>query len=111
MQLAIHCRGGRAETVVTGSGSGESAISYRINDNQPVQLGAIPSSFGTSTAFTGDVVRLLQSLPEEGSIVVRLSVRTGSVQVGHSSLDSLKLVREKIAAAYQWPHTVDKPRN
>ena len=44
MQLAIYCRGGRTELVVAGpavAGNGEDyAISYRINDGQPVQLAA-----------------------------------------------------------------------
>ena len=34
-------------------------------------------SFGAGAAFKGDVVRLLQSLPEEGDIAVRLSSRNG----------------------------------
>ena len=115
MQLSIHCRGGRTELVVAGpavSRSGKDyAISYRINDDQPVQLAAGSPSFGTGAAFTGDVVRLLQSLPEEGDIVVRLSTRTGAVQDGHFFLGGLKMVREKLAAACKWPHAVARPRN
>ena len=76
MQLSIHCRGSRTELVVAGPavprGSGDYVISYRINDGQPVQLAAGSPSFGTGVAFTGDVVRLLQSFPEEGHIAVRL---------------------------------------
>jgi hypothetical protein len=115
MQLSIHCRGGRTELVVAGPAvsrsSGDYAISYRINDNQPVQLAAGSPSFGTGAAFTGDVVRLLQSLPEEGDIAVRLSTRTGVAQDGHFFLGGLKMVREKVAAACKWPHVVAKPRN
>src|ERR1700730_427813 len=44
MQLSIRCRGGRTELVVAGpavSRSGQDyAISYRVNDDQPVQLAA-----------------------------------------------------------------------
>jgi hypothetical protein len=115
MQLSIHCRGGRTELVVAGPAVSRSsqdyAITYRINDNQPVQLAAGSPSFGTGAAFTGDVVRLLQSLPEEGDIAVRLFTRTGAAQDGHFVLDGLKLVREKVAAACKWPHVVAKPRN
>ncbi len=115
MQLSIHCRGGRTELVVAGpavSGSSEDyAISYRINDDQPVQLAAGSPSFGTGIAFTGDVVRLLQSLPEEGDITVRLSTRTGAAQEGHFFLGGLRMVREKVAAACKWPHAVANPRN
>ena len=115
MQLSIHCRGGRTELVVAGPAvprsSGDYAISYRINDDQPVQLPAGSPSFGIGVAFTGDVVRLLQSLPEEGDIAVRLSTRAGAAQDGHFSLSGLKMVREKVAAACKWPHAVAKPRN
>jgi hypothetical protein len=114
MQLSIHCRGGRTELVVAGPAvrSGEDyAISYRVNDDQPVQLAASSPSFGTGAAFTGDVVRLLQSLPEEGDIAVRLSTRTGAAQQGHFFLGGLKVVREKVAAACKWPRAVAKPAN
>jgi len=115
MQLSIHCRGGRTELVVAGPAvsrsSAEYAISYRINDDQPVQLAAGSPSFGTGVAFTGDVVRLLQSLPEEGDIAVRLSTRTGPAQDGYFLLGGLKMVREKLAAACKWPRAVARPRN
>jgi len=77
MRLAIYCRGGRTELVVSGpvvSGGGtDYTISYRVNDGQPVQLPAGSQSWGTGAAFTGDIVRLLQSLPEDGHIAVGLS--------------------------------------
>ena len=114
MQLSIHCRGGRTELVVAGPAvrSGEDyAISYRVNDDQPVQLAASSPSFGTGAAFTGDVVRLLQSLPEEGDFTVRLLTRTGAARNGHFLLGGLKMVREKVAAACKWPRAVAKPAN
>ena len=115
MQLSIRCRGGRTELVVAGpavSRSGQDyAISYRVNDDQPVQLAAGSPSFGTGAAFTGDVVRLLQSLPEEGDITVRLSARNGAAQDGHFLLGGLKMVREKVAAACKWPRAVARPGN
>jgi hypothetical protein len=115
MRLSIHCRGGRTELVVSGpavsSGGADYAISYRVNDGQPVQLAAAPPSFGSGAAFPGDVVRLLQSLPEEGHIAVRMSSRSGAAQEGHFLLSGLKTVREKLAAACKWPHAVARPRN
>jgi hypothetical protein len=114
MQLFIRCRAGRTELVVAGPAvsrsSEEYAISYRINDDQPVQLAASSPSFGTGAAFTGDVVRLLQSLPEEGGLTIRLSARTGVAQEGYFLLGGLKMVRDKVAAACKWPHAVAKPR-
>jgi hypothetical protein len=114
MQLAIRCRGGRTELVVSGPAASSGvidAISYRINDGQPVQLAAGAPSFGTGAAFPGDVVRLLQSLPEEGHIAVRISNRSGAAGDGHFLLGGLNTVREKLAAACKWPHAVAKPRN
>jgi hypothetical protein len=115
MQLSILCRGGRTELVAAGPAISRSgadyAISYRINDGQPVQLAAGAPSFGTGAAFTGDVVRLLQSLPEEGEIAVRLSTRTGAAQEGHFLLGGLKMVKDKVAAACKWPQAVARPRN
>jgi hypothetical protein len=115
MPLAIYCRGGRTELVVEGpaiAGKGdEYAISYRIDDNDPVQVVAGRPSFGTGAAFKGDIVRLLQSLPEEGSITVRISPRTGATREGNFSLHGLKTVREKLAATCKWPEATAKPRN
>ena len=115
MHLSIHCRGGRTELVVAGPAvsrsGGDYVISYRINDGQPVQLAAGSPSFGTGVAFTGDIVRLLQSLPENGHIAVRISARGGAAQDGRFSLGGLKTVREKLAAACKWPSAVARPHN
>jgi hypothetical protein len=115
MQLSIHCRGGRTELVVTGPAVSRSAeeylISYRVNDDPLVQLPAARQSFGAGAALRGDVVRILQSLPDEGEFAVRLSPRTGVASEGHFLLGGLKTVREKLAAACKWPHAVARPRN
>ena len=115
MQLAIYCRGGRTELVVSGPavsrGGADYTISYRVNDDQPVQLPAALPSFGTGAAFTGDIVRLLQSLPEDGHIAVRISTRGDASRDGHFLLDGLKTAREKLAAACKWPHAVAGPHN
>jgi hypothetical protein len=115
MQLSIRCRGGQTELAVTGSPvshSGESGtISYRINDNQAVQVAAVRSSLGAGAAFTGDVVRLLQSLPENGGIAIRLSTRAGAAYDGYFSLSGLKMVRDKVSSACRWPQALSTPRN
>jgi hypothetical protein len=115
MQLTVYCRNGRTELVVAGpaiSGRGEDyAISYHVNGDEPVQTAAGVPLFGTGAAFKGDVVRLLQSLPEEGDIVIRLAPRTGAAREGSFSLGGLKLVRDKLAGACKWPQAIAKPRN
>jgi hypothetical protein len=115
MQLTIFCRNGRTELVIAGvaiSARGDDyAVSYRINSNEPAQTAAGVPSFGSGVAFKGDIVRLLQSLPEEGSMFVRLALRTGTALEGHFWLGGLKPVRDKLAAACKWPQAVAKPRN
>ena len=115
MQLAIYCRGGRTELVISGPAvsrsSSDYSIAYRINDDQPVQLAAGSPAFGIGAAFTGDIVRLLQSLPEDGHIAVRITTRSGVAQEGRFSLGGLKTAREKLAAACNWPHAVAGPHH
>ena len=114
MQLSIRCRGGRTDVVLAGAGiSGRSddyTISYRIKDGQTAQLPAAAPAFGVGVGFTGDVVRLLQSLPDEGDVAVHLSRRTGAAQDAVFSLTGLARVREKMATACKWPHEVAEPR-
>jgi hypothetical protein len=111
MELSIHCRNGQTNLVVTGSAISGSedgyAISYRINGDKPVEAGAGSPSFAPGVAFRGDVIRLLQSFPDEGEIVIRLTARTGVVREGSFVLDGLGRVRTKIASACKWP----KPEN
>jgi hypothetical protein len=113
MKLSIGCRGGRTELVVVGPGiSGRSddyAISYRINDGQPLQIAAAVPASATGVAFAGDVVRLLQSLPDGGSLRIHLAPRAGTALAGMFSLAGLDTVRAKMAAACKWPHAIAKP--
>jgi hypothetical protein len=114
LQLSAYCRNGRTELVLAGADIADAgkdyAVTYRINGGQPVQSAVGTPSFGTGAAFKGDVVRLLQSLPEEGDIAIRLSPRTAAAREGLFSLTGFKIVREKLAAACDWPRTVAKPR-
>lgn len=114
-QLAVHCRGGRTELVVGGpavaDGAAEYALSYRLDDGQPVAFAAGRPSYGTGVAFRGDVVGLLLSLPDEGGLAIRLTARTGLVHDGHFSLAGLKAARDRVAAACRWPRTIARPRS
>ena len=108
-QLSVLCRGGRTEMVVGGpalaSSSTDYDLSYRLNSGQLVRVAAGRASLGAGIAFRGDVVSLLQSLPEEGTLAIRLSARSGAVHEGHFSLSGLKAVRSKVAAACNWPRS------
>jgi hypothetical protein len=114
MELSIYCRNGRTYLVLTGQTitgrADEHAISYRINGDKPVEAGVGSAVFG-GIALQGDVVSLLQSLPDEGELAIRLAARAGSSREGYFSLDGLKVVRNKLAAACKWPLADMKPRN
>lgn len=111
MELSIYCRNGQTSLVVTGStisGRGDGyAISYRINQDKAVEVGAGSPSFGTGVAFRGDVVRLLESFPDMGEITIRLATRPGAAREASFSLDGLRRVKSKVASACKWP----KPDN
>ncbi|WP_439363886.1 hypothetical protein ACNJYD_27700 [Bradyrhizobium sp. DASA03005] len=113
MQLAIHCRKGRTEVTVAGPALSRSAneyvISFRLNADTPTQLAAASPSFGSGVAFGGDVVKLLNALPDDGHVVVRLFARTGQVQDGQFLLSGFGSVRKRMAAACKWPHSVARP--
>jgi hypothetical protein len=115
MRLSIRCRGGRTELTVAGpaiTGRGEDYfISYRVNGGQSVQLAGVTPASGEGVAFKGDVVALLQSLPGEGELVVRLFPLSGDGVRGIFSLDGLEGLRTKIGATCRWPHAIAKPND
>ena len=113
MKLSIRCRRGRTELIVAGpriSGRGDDyAIFYRVNDGQQVQIAAAPPASGAGVAFGGDVIRLLQSLPDDGSLSVHLAPRTGAALDGTFSLGGWEGVRAKMIAACKWSYPAEKP--
>jgi hypothetical protein len=116
MQLSIRCRNGRTELSLVGPGisrgGGDDAISYRVNDNPAVQVAAAVPAFGPGVAFAGDVVRLVQSLPDSGDLIVVLSPRGGgAAHDGTFSLAGLDAARAKMAAACKWPRAIATPNH
>ena len=115
MQLAIRCRGGRTELAVTGpaiTGRGDNYfISYRVNGGQSVQLAGATAAFGDGVALKGDVVTLLQQLPGDGELAVRLMPLSGNELEGIFSLNGLETLRTRIGATCKWPHAIAKPND
>lgn len=115
MQLSIRCRGGRTELALAGPGisrgGGDDAISYRVNDNPAVQVAASVPAFGPGVAFAGDVVRLVQSLPDSGDLIVLLSPRGGAAHDATFSLAGLDAARAKMATACKWPRAIATPNH
>lgn len=113
MKLSIRCRGGRTDLSVEGSGisgRGDYAISLRINDGPPLPVSAITVASGTGVAVGGDVVQLLQSLPDKGKLAVHLSSRTGNGTDAVFALGGLESVRTKMSTACKWPRAIAKPK-
>jgi|SRR5579864_6724307 len=113
MRLSIRCRGGRTELTVAGpaiTGRGDDYfISYRVNGGRSVQLAGVAPAFGDGVAFKGDVVALLQSLPAQGELAVRVFDLSGSALDGSFSLDGLGTLRAKIGPTCRWPHAMARP--
>jgi hypothetical protein len=113
MRLSIRCRGGRTELIVTGpaiTGRGDDYfISYRVNGGQSVQLAGVAPASGDGVGFKGDVAALLQSLPGEGELAVRLFPLSGDGLNGIFALDGLERLRTKIGATCRWPHAIANP--
>jgi hypothetical protein len=107
MKLSIRCRGGRTELLLEGpdiSGRGNDySISLRTNNDPPLQFATIARASGPALAIGGDVVRLLQSLPDKGALAVHVSSRTGIDRDAVFPLGGLAKVRAKMTSACKWP--------
>lgn len=113
MSLSIRCRGGPTEVLLEGAGlpgrSEEYALSLRINDDPAFQVSTTTSARGV--ALQGDVVRLLQSIPDHSELSVRVSRRTGGGAGAVFVLDGIERVRAKMATTCKWPRAIAKPSN
>jgi hypothetical protein len=107
--LAIHCRAGRTELVISTAGSwnptaaGEVKVAYRINEEPSVEQNWKTAEAGRSLVFQGDVVRLLRSMPDGGRIHVKVYAGNAPPHESSFQLVGLEPIRRKIAAACKWP--------
>ena len=107
--LAIHCRARRTELTISTTGSWKQAtdaevkVVYRINDEPPVEQRWRITETGRSLTFSGDVVRLLRSMPDSGKMVVKVYAGKGPPDETTFQLVGLDPVRRKIGAACNWP--------
>lgn len=106
-QIAVLCRGGRTELVVSGAPAtateSEFDLSYRVDSGEPVRIRGGRAAFGSGIAFRGDVVNLLKSLPDAGEFSVRVATRSGAAHQGTFPLAGVAKARERVAVACQWP--------
>lgn len=115
MRLSIRCRGGRTELTVAGPAitrpGNEYFIFYRVNGGRSGQLEGAAPAFGDGVALKGDVVPLLQSLPGEGELILRVVSVAGKPVDGFFSLNGLDTLRARIGATCRWPHAIAKPND
>ena len=115
MRLSIRCRGGRTELSVTGPAiirpGNEYFVFYRVNGGRSGQFEGATPAFGDGVAFKGDVVPLLQSLPGEGTLLMRVVSVSGKPVDGIFSLNGMETMRERIGATCRWPHAIAKPKD
>jgi len=115
MKLWIGCRSGRTEMWLEGSeisGHGnDDIISLRINDGPSLQVPAIASVSRQGVAVGGDVIRLVQSLPDSGVLAVHLSMSTKNGHDAVFALGGFESVRAKMAPICKWPRAAAKSRN
>lgn len=114
MKLSIACRGGTTSLVLNAPGAlpaGDGyVVSYAVDGSSPTTLAAAASASGTGMVVTGDVVRLLASLPAQGEVAFRIAGRQGAALEGRYSLAGLKATRERMAVSCKWPIKPDTPR-
>ena len=107
MQLSIQCRSGRTELVIDGPAlarrGDDYAVSYAINGGQAVSIGGGTPASGSGVALKGDVVALLASLPDRGTVMFRVTGRQDPVMEGRYSLPALKIVLDRLAGPCKWP--------
>ena len=107
--LAIHCRAGRTELVISTMGSwsqaaaGEVKVAYRINEEPSIEQQWRSADAGKSLVFQGDVVRFLRSMPDGGRIIVKVYAGSAPPHESSFQLVGLEPIRRKIAAACKWP--------
>jgi len=108
--LTIRCHAYRTELTISTTGSwkqapdGEVKVAYRINEEPSVEQRWRATEAGRSVSFAGDVVRLLRSIPEGGRVLVRVYAGRGSPNENTFRLAGLDSIRQKVAAACNWPH-------
>jgi hypothetical protein len=80
--LAIRCRANRTELMISSTGpskqitDGEVKVVYQINNEPSVDQRWRSAEGGRRLAFSGDVVRLLRSMPDGGRLLVTVYAGT-----------------------------------
>jgi hypothetical protein len=84
-------------------------VQLRINDEKPFEE-VWKASMNGRAAFASNAVAFIQSLPDNGKLLIRTTRSDGKVNEGNFNLGSISEVRNKIAFACDWANAlVDVP--
>jgi len=124
MSFSMHCRQGRTEAVFGISDfarypAGSSfAVEYLVISQEAIKTHSVERrwmeqrgvekrwnelSRSIDASLTGDAVRFLKSLPDNGILSVRVRDRQGISHDAEFHLTEFEPVRERIATACKWP--------
>jgi hypothetical protein len=112
MQVSIQCRGGRTDIVLSSAALTRQAedyrVFYRVGKGPMTALTAGSPSVGNGVAIRGDPVRLLQSLPDEGTVAFSVAIAAGPVLEGQYALPALKAVLNQLTSPCKWPTALER---
>ena len=114
LQLAIRCRAGTSELVVSTSPSlarrpEDYLVTYSVNGSAPVVLPLAAATTGPGFALRTDPARLLGTLPATGSMALRLAAGNDPALETRYALEQLKAVTLRLAAPCRWsPSTLPR---
>jgi Type VI secretion system VasI, EvfG, VC_A0118 len=106
--LSIRCRAGRTELLLSTNGSwpairtDDVRVALQIDDAPAIQQRWIASPGGGTAYFRGDVVPLVQSLPVNGRLSLRVTHARGTSREAVFRLQGLQEVRQRLARACRW---------
>ena len=106
LQLAIQCRGGRSDMVVSHATTflrpEDHAVFYAINDAPAVPVALAGPAGSGAIALKGDVARFLALLPEQGDIAFRVTSRRAETLEGRYALTGVKKMTGRLAGPCKW---------
>lgn len=109
--IAIHCRASRTELTISTSPSwkqlpeSEVKVVYQINAEPSVEQRWRAAEGGRSLTFPGNVVNLVRSMPEDGRLLIKVYAGKNPPYESTFQLNGLDPVRQKLAAACNWPRS------
>jgi hypothetical protein len=114
LAVSIRCRGGRSEFIVLTKPESvrrpeEYVLSYGINGATLVAMPLAVAVTGPGMALKVDPARFVDSLPGDGSLILRLTLAGGVAAAGQYAIGQLKAVAARIAASCHWPRQALQP--